>query len=102
MIWARMLAYVTGMVDQEFLLRNEYLAAENRILRGQIKGRLLRCCFWKVKRQHWPRLLTGWDARLWNISQQRRTRIRFSAGTENWSPTNLTDRDFAGEQVVRG
>ncbi|HET6177306.1 MAG TPA: hypothetical protein VFE61_10255, partial [Candidatus Sulfotelmatobacter sp.] len=28
-------------VDQELLLRNEYLAAENRILRGQIKGRLL-------------------------------------------------------------
>jgi putative transposase len=41
MIWARMLAYVTGMVNQELLLRNEDLAAENRILRGQIKGRLL-------------------------------------------------------------
>jgi putative transposase len=36
-----MLAYVTGTVDQELLLRNEYLGAENRILRGQIKGRLL-------------------------------------------------------------
>jgi putative transposase len=33
MIWARMLAYITGTVDQELLLRNEYLAAENRILR---------------------------------------------------------------------
>ena len=41
MIWARMLAYITGTVDQELLLRNEYLAAENRILRTQIKGRLL-------------------------------------------------------------
>ena len=41
MNWARMLAYVTGMVDQELLLRNEYLAAENRILKAQIKGRLL-------------------------------------------------------------
>ena len=29
-----------GTVDQELLLRNEYLAAENRILRGQLKGRL--------------------------------------------------------------
>jgi nucleoside-diphosphate-sugar epimerase len=28
-------------VDQELLLRNEYLVAENRILRGNIKGRLL-------------------------------------------------------------
>jgi hypothetical protein len=41
MIWARMLAYITGTVDQELLLRNEYLAAEDRILRAQIKGRLL-------------------------------------------------------------
>jgi hypothetical protein len=41
MIWARMLAYITGTVDQGLLLRNEYLAAENRILRAQIKGRLL-------------------------------------------------------------
>src|ERR1700730_18670265 len=41
MIWARMLAYITGSVDQELLLRNEYLAAENRVLRAQIKGRLL-------------------------------------------------------------
>jgi hypothetical protein len=39
MIWARMLAYITGTVDQELLLRNEYLAAENRILRPQIQGR---------------------------------------------------------------
>jgi hypothetical protein len=36
-----MVAYVTGMVNQELLLRNEYLGAENWILRGQIKGRLL-------------------------------------------------------------
>ena len=34
-------AYITGTVDEELLLRNEYLAAENRILRAQIKGRLL-------------------------------------------------------------
>jgi len=41
MIWARMLAYITGTEDQELLPRNEYLAAENRILRGQIKGGLV-------------------------------------------------------------
>src|SRR5665811_1343749 len=40
MEWARILAYITGTVGQELLLRNEYLAAENRILRGQLKGRL--------------------------------------------------------------
>jgi len=41
MIWARMLAYITGSVDQELLLRNEYLSAENRIRRAKIKNRLL-------------------------------------------------------------
>jgi len=40
MDWARILSYVTGTVDQELLARNEYLAAENRILKAQLKGRL--------------------------------------------------------------
>jgi len=40
MNWKRLLAYITGSVDQELLLRNEYLATENRILRNQVKGRL--------------------------------------------------------------
>src|SRR5450756_1498697 len=40
MEWARILAYITGTVDHELLLRNEYLAAENRILKAQLKGRL--------------------------------------------------------------
>ena len=40
MDWKTMLAYVTGSVDEELLRRNEYLAAENRILRAQIRGRL--------------------------------------------------------------
>jgi putative transposase len=40
MDWARILAYVTGTMDQELLARNEYLAAENRILKAQLNGRL--------------------------------------------------------------
>ena len=40
MDWARVLAFVTGMVDQELLARIEYLAAENHILKAQLKGRL--------------------------------------------------------------
>src|SRR6266403_591603 len=40
MDWARILAYVTGTVDQALLARNEYLAAENRILKVQLNGRL--------------------------------------------------------------
>ena len=40
MNWKRLLAYLSGSVDQELLLRNEYLVTENRTLRNQIKGRL--------------------------------------------------------------
>jgi putative transposase len=38
MDWKQLLAYITGSVDQELLLRNEYLVTENRILRQQMKG----------------------------------------------------------------
>ena len=38
--WARLLAFVTGLVNQELLLRNEYLIAENRILRARLPIRL--------------------------------------------------------------
>ena len=48
MIWAQLLAYVTGTVDQELLLRNEYLAAENRILKAQIKRR----CYFTRRKSH--------------------------------------------------
>ncbi len=40
MEWKTLLAYITGTVDQELLVRNEYLVAENRILRDQIAGRV--------------------------------------------------------------
>lgn len=40
MDWKTLLAYITGTVDQELLLRNEYLVTENRMLRHQIKGRV--------------------------------------------------------------
>jgi hypothetical protein len=35
-----LLAYITGLVNQELLLQNEYLAAENRILRSHCKKAL--------------------------------------------------------------
>src|SRR5919197_1755778 len=40
MDWKTMLAYISGSVDEALLLRNEYLAAENRILLNQIAGRV--------------------------------------------------------------
>ena len=38
--WLRLVTYVTGLVNQELLLQNEYLAAENRILRAHLPARL--------------------------------------------------------------
>ena len=40
MDWKTMLAYVTGSLDEELLRRNEYLVAENRILRTHMQGRV--------------------------------------------------------------
>jgi transposase InsO family protein len=40
MDWKMLLACVTGSVDEELLLRNEYLVTENRLLRKQIEGRV--------------------------------------------------------------
>jgi len=40
MNWKMLLACITGSVEEELLLRNEYLVTENRILRQQIEGRV--------------------------------------------------------------
>ena len=37
---AHLLAYVTGLVNQELLLKNEYLRAENRILKAHLQPSL--------------------------------------------------------------
>jgi putative transposase len=38
--WKKLLAYITGSVDQELMLRNAYLVMENCILRKQIQGHM--------------------------------------------------------------
>ena len=40
MDWKKLLGSITASVDEELRLRNAYLAAENRILRQQICGRV--------------------------------------------------------------
>jgi hypothetical protein len=91
MLWARMVAYVTGTVNQELLLRNEYLGAENRILRGQIKGRLL--------------LSEGEKATLAEIAQRLGRKSVELVGIELSVPgqqrIRLRDREFANESVDR-
>lgn len=39
--WLKLLAYVTGSVNEKLLLRNEYLAAENQILRARLSKLML-------------------------------------------------------------
>ena len=97
MDWKHLLAYITGTVDQELLLRNEYLVTENRMLRNQIKGRV--------------RLSDGERKALAEIGQKLGKQAleevarsssprRFSAGTANSSPKSLTAPSSGGLQVV--
>ena len=57
--WGRLLAFVTGLVNQELLLQNEYLAAENRILRASVPSRLRSPI---RSGAHWPRSENDLDA----------------------------------------
>ena len=59
MDWKMLLAYITGSVDQELLLRNEYLVTENRILRNQLKGRIRLSDGERVVFQTWRWQLLG-------------------------------------------
>ena len=40
MPWKKLLANVTGTIEEELRLRNEYLVTENRILRSKLTGRI--------------------------------------------------------------
>ena len=40
MPWKKLLANISGSIDEELRLRNEYLVTENHILRLKIKGQL--------------------------------------------------------------
>ena len=107
MDWVRILAYITGTVDQELLLRNEYLAAENRILKAQLKlpllltdaermtlaeiaHRLGRKALEDVANTAKPDTIMGWYRRLvarkFDGSQSRRYpgRPRIDAEIEQW------------------
>ena len=67
MDWARILAYVTGTVDQELLARNEYLAAENLILRSRTPSEprsprsvIAWAARFSAKSQLWPGRTLSW------------------------------------------
>jgi putative transposase len=93
MEWARILAYITGTVDQQLLLRNEYLVAENRILKAQLQGR--------------PRLSNAERARLGEIGHRLGRAALSEVATAalpeailTWYRT-LVARKFDGSQAHR-
>ena len=71
---ARLLSYVTGLVNQELLLQNEYLAAENRILRSHLPSRLRLS---DPERETLAEIGKRLDAGLWPRWPVSRSRIRF-------------------------
>jgi hypothetical protein len=75
--WIRLLAYVTGLVNQELLLQNEYLAAENRILRTHLPTRLRLC---DPEDPPWPKSGSDSAARPWPRSPVLPSRIPFWLG----------------------
>jgi hypothetical protein len=90
--WARLLAYVTGLVNQELLLQNEHLAAENRILRAHLPARLHlsdpeRCTLADISQRYSP------------VSLRYAFRIWFErANCQNKSP--LAERNLATVVVL--
>ena len=99
MEWTRILAYITGSVDQELLLRNEYLSAENRILRAQVKGRLalsdterakLADIGFRLGRKALAEAATATGQHPGVVPTTRHLQIRQSAGPSSAGPT--TDR----------
>jgi len=57
MPWKRMLAYVTGEVNESLLLRIEYLIEENRVLRNQLEKRIRLA---DAERRSWPTKPLPW------------------------------------------
>jgi hypothetical protein len=99
MDWARILAYVTGMVDQELLARSEYLAAENRILKAQVKGG---CGSRTPSEPRLARSVIDWAARFSPRWRMWPGRTPSWLGTASSSPANsMARRPVHGEFVNR-
>jgi hypothetical protein len=86
--WARLPAYETGLVNQQLLLQNEYLAAENRILRAKLPKRLRlthpqKCLdpsnFCAISRRYHPRIVSGFTTHATCFSALRPSRFPISA-----------------------
>ena len=92
------MAYVTGLVNQELLLQNEYLAAENRILKAHSPRNL--------RLSDGERSTLGESASVWGAKGCSKWRaspnpIPFWAGIANWSPKSSMARNSAARPADR-
>src|SRR5215467_10782657 len=91
--WARLLAYVAGLINQELLLKNEYLAAENRILRAHLPARVRGYPIPKGPR--WPKSASAWGGRRCPRSPALPARHNSGLGIESSSPGSSTGPNTA-------
>ena len=99
MDWTHILAYVTGTVDQELLARNEYLAAENRILKSQLNGRLRLS---DAERAMLGGSVIVWAAKLLPRSRLSRGRRPSLPGIASLSPVNSMAQKLVEVRADRG
>src|SRR5262252_1945699 len=97
--WARLLTFVTGLVNQELLLRNEYLVAENRILRARLSSRLRltdpeRSTLAEIAKRVGRKAMK-------DIAQVPRQTPSW-AGISDWSPPSSMVRSCGGIPAARG
>jgi hypothetical protein len=83
MDWPRILAYVTWTVDQGL----QYLATENRILKHQLKDRLMLS---DAQRATLGEIGHRWVARCSPRSQPSAGRTRSCRGTANWPTRKIS------------
>lgn len=90
--WAQLLSYATGMVNQQLLLQNEYLTAENRILRAHLPKRIR---LTDPQRVTLAESANGLVAKLWNSWPVSLNRTQYLSGTAGWLLRNSTVPDIA-------
>jgi hypothetical protein len=88
---ARVLAYVTGLVNQE-LLQVEYLAPRIEFC-GRTRQR--GCASQMLNAPLWARSANGSGARVWRKSRKSRNRRRLSVGSGSSSLKSSTVRSVA-------
>jgi hypothetical protein len=97
--WTRLLAFVTGLVHQELLLRNEYLLAENRILRAHLPARLR---LMDPERHTLAEIAQGVGRKLMKDIAQVAKPDTISGRYSDWSPPSSMARRSEGIRAARG